>query len=203
MRAARLGRCCGRCARRWRCRRVRYGRPGRIGTSLLLLRLRRSCFRRRRSACSHCLRRRGLAVGVGGARASRPSVVLQRVLDLPADRALGDDVVSHGYLPQVAAALKSGEAGEASCVVHHGWSDGAPKLRADQVAQADHAESLSAQISGQLAAGASSRANIQRWIYPSVKSPNGSLPRKKTDQTFECEYTYARSVDWSVGATDC
>ena len=110
----------------------------------------------------HCLRRRCLAVGVGGARASRPSVVLQRVLDLPADRALGDDVVSHGYLPQVAAALKSGEAGEASCVVHHGWSDGAPKLRADQVAQADHAESLSAQISGQLAAGASSRANIQR-----------------------------------------
>ena len=39
---------------------------------------------------------------------------------------------------------------------------GAPKLRADQVAQADHAESLSAQISGQLAAVASSRANIQR-----------------------------------------
>ena len=63
---------------------------------------------------------------------------------------------------KVAAALKSGEAGKASCVVHHGWSDGAPKLRADQVAQTDHAESLSAQISGQLAAGASSRANIQR-----------------------------------------
>ena len=47
-------------------------------------------------------------------------------------------------------------------MVHHGWSDGAPKLRADQVAQADHAESLSAQISGQFAAGATSRANIQR-----------------------------------------
>ena len=92
---------------------------------------------------------------------------------------------------KVAAALKSGEAGKASCVVHHGWSDGAPKLRADQVAQTDHAESLSAQISGQLAAGASSRANIQRVdisereITERQSSPKVSFGRDQSDASIK------------------
>ena len=51
------------------------------------------------------------------------------------------------------------------------------------MAQADHAESLSAQISGQLAAGAGSRANIQRVdISDRENTERQSSPEKVPQQ---------------------